>query len=393
MSSSTTPALSRQPLTGVFATVPDPRDRRGCRHRLDVVLALAAVGVLAGCRTLLAIWEHAQDLTGGQLQQLGLPQDRGIPSESTIRRALAGLDADDLDARIASWVLTRTGTIDGRRIIAVDGKTMRGAKPKNNNSGDGDDGGGGVPHLLAALDQGTGAVVAQQRVADKTSEIPALKQLLAPHDLTGAVVTADALHTQTDTAQWIRDRGADYLLTVKNNQPGLKAKLKALPWKDVPAVSGVDTSHGRRVRRTIKAVATPDWIEFPGAAQVLQVRRTRTTTKHQPDGSKKSKRTTEVVYLVCSIPPEQAPPEQVAAWIQGHWAIENRLHWVRDVTYDEDRHQLRTGSGPQVMATLRNLAISLIRTIYDDPATTSIASANRAMTRRPTKAIKLLTTP
>ncbi|WP_332881188.1 ISAs1 family transposase, partial [Actinomyces qiguomingii] len=152
-------------------------------------------------------------------------------------------------------------------MIAVDGKTMRGAKPKNNNSGDGDDGGGdgggGVPHLLAALDQESGAVVAQQRVADKTSEIPALKQLLAPHDLTGAVVTADALHTQTDTAQWIRDRGADYLLTVKNNQPSLRAKLKALPWKDVPAVSGVDCSHGRRVRRTIKAVATPDWIEFP----------------------------------------------------------------------------------------------------------------------------------
>ncbi|WP_244936761.1 ISAs1 family transposase [Actinomyces qiguomingii] len=270
---------------------------------------------------------------------------------------------------------------------------MRGAKPKNNNSGDGDDGGGdgggGAPHLLAALDQGTGAVLAQQRVQDKTSEIPALKQLLAPHDLTGAVVTADALHTQTDTAQWIRDRGADYLLTVKNNQPSLRAKLKALPWKDVPAVSGVDTSHGRRVRRTIKAVATPAWVDFPGASQVLQVRRTRTTHTR----GKNSKRSTEVVYLICSIPPEQAPPETVAAWIQGHWAIENRVHWVRDVTYDEDRHQLRTGSGPQVMATLRNLAISLIRTIYDDPTTTSIASANRAMTRRPTKAIKLLTTP
>ncbi len=121
VSSSPTAPLSRQPLTGVFKGVPDPRDRRGVRHRLDTVLALAAVGVLAGCRTLLAIWEHAQDLTGGQLRQLGLPQDRDIPSESTIGRALAGLDADDLDARIASWVLTRTGAIDGRRIIAVDG--------------------------------------------------------------------------------------------------------------------------------------------------------------------------------------------------------------------------------------------------------------------------------
>ncbi|MDO4899302.1 transposase family protein [Actinomyces sp.] len=174
--------MSRQPLTGVFATVPDPRRRRGVRHRLDAVLALAAVGVLAGCRTLLAIWEHARDLTPGQLRDLGLPQGRGVPSESTIRRALAGLDAGDFDARVASWVLTRTGTIGGRLVIAVDGKTMRGAKPKNNNSSGnadegGGDGGGGAPHLLSALDQGTGAVVAQQRVADKTSEIPALRDL------------------------------------------------------------------------------------------------------------------------------------------------------------------------------------------------------------------------
>ncbi len=91
---------------------------------------------------------------------------------------------------------------------------------------------------------------------------------------------------------------------------------------------------------------------------------------------------------------EDAQPETVAAWIRGHWGIENRVHWIRDVTYDEDRHQLRTGSGPQVMAILRNLAISLIRTTYHDPTTTTgIASANRAMTRKPSKAIRLLTTP
>lgn len=371
---------------GVFADVPDPRHRRGVRHRLDTVLALAAVGVLAGCRTLLAVWEHIADLDPGDLAELGIKEGRPLPSESTIRRALQALDADDLDARVASWMLTRTGTTGGRRVIAVDGKTMRGAK----NTG-ADDSGGVAPHLISALDQGTGVVVAQQRVAGKTSEIPALRDLLEPHDLQGTVVTADALHTQTDTAEWIRDRGADYVLTVKGNQPGLRAKLKALPWADIPAVTGVDTSHGRRVRRTIKAVQAPDWIDFPGAAQVLQIRRTRTTTKRQPDGSKKSRRTTEVVYLVCSVPMQDAQPETVAAWIQGHWAIENRLHWVRDVTYDEDNHQLRTGSGPQVMATLRNLAISLIRLAHG--TTQSITSANRAMARRPAKAIKLLTTP
>ena len=199
------------------------------RHRLDTVFALAAVGVLAGCRTLLAVWEHARDLTPGQLHELGLPQGRDIPSESTIRRALQALDSGDLDARVASWMLTRTGTIGGRRVIAVDGKTMRGAKPKNDNNNDADGGGGAAPHLLAALDQGTGAVVAQQRVADKTSEIPDLRPAGTPRPYRGRRDRRRAALTQHHTAEWIISRGADYVLTVKNNQPGLRAKLKALP--------------------------------------------------------------------------------------------------------------------------------------------------------------------
>jgi predicted transposase YbfD/YdcC len=133
--------------------------------------------------------------------------------------------------------------------------------------------------------------------------------------------------------------------------PTLRAACKNLPWKDVPAVSTTDTSHGRRVRRTIKAVQAPDWIDFPGAAQIIQLRRTRTI---------KGRKTIEVVYAICSLDMIAAPPATVATWIQGHWAIES-LHWVRDVTFHEDHHQLRTGKAPQVMATLRNTAISLIR--------------------------------
>ena len=97
----------------------------------------------------------------------------------------------------------------------------------------------------------------------------------------------------------------------------------------------------------------------------------------------------EVVYLVCSLPIEQAQPKQVAAWVQGHWGIENRLHWVRDVVFDEDRHQLRTAHGPKIMAALRNLAISLIRLVHG-PA---IVSTTRSLSRRPKRTIKLLTQP
>ena len=372
MSSSTTTALSRQPLVQALRNITDPRDRRGVRHNLSTVLSLAVTGVLAGCRSLTAIWEHATDLTGADLEALGLAAGQALPSESTIRRVLQDLDPADVDAHLRSWLCTRTGTIEGRTVIAVDGKTMRAARTSKDPA----------PHLLAALDHATGAVLTQQRVAGKSNEIPALRELLEPLDLDGVVVSADAMHTQTGTARWITRRGGHYLLTVKGNQKTLRKTLKALPWKSVPSVSSVDTGHGRRVRRTVKAIEAPAWVDFPGAAQVVQLRRTRII---------KSRKHVEVVYLICSLPMTDAQPEAIAAWIQGHWGIENRLHWVRDVIFDEDRHQLRTANGPEIMAALRNLAISLIRLFHS--AGISIASTTRSLSRQPKRAIKLLTQP
>ena len=132
---------------------------------------------------------------------------------------------------------------------------------------------------------------------------------------------------------------------------------------------------------------------FPAAAQVVQVRRTRTTKDRRSagnNGSASAKRTTvEVVYLVCPLPMGQAQPEQVAAWVRGHWKIDNRLHRVRDVILDEDHHQLRTANGPEIMAALTNLAISLIHLTHG--TRTTIASTTRSLSRQPKRAIKLLT--
>lgn len=341
MSLSPTTASVRVPLIEVFASVPDPRARRGVRHALPVVLTLAAAAVLAGSRSLLAVQEWLGEVDRDALSQLGIGPDEVLPSESTIRRTLAAVDADDLDARLGSWMATRVDPVTGQRVVAVDGKSLRGAARD-----------GTRPHLLAALDHERGVVLGQRAVADKGSEIPALKDLLAPMDLAGVVVTADALHCQRETATWLIGHGADYVLTVKGNQPTLRNTLKALPWARVPGHTYRDTRHGRKVTRTVKAVQAPTWIDWPGAAQVLQIRRTRIV-----NGRKRI----EVVYAISSVPMRQAQPKTVAAWVQGHWSIENSLHWVRDVTYDEDRHQLRAGNGPQVMATLRNTAISLLR--------------------------------
>ena len=132
MPSSATTALSRRPLKKVLEGVTDPRDRRGVRHPLTAILSLAVTGILAGCRSLTAIWEHAADLEPADLGALGPGEGRALPSESTIRRVLKDLDPAGLDARLTSWLCTRTGAIAGRRVIAVEDETMRGARTGDN---------------------------------------------------------------------------------------------------------------------------------------------------------------------------------------------------------------------------------------------------------------------
>jgi predicted transposase YbfD/YdcC len=183
-------------------------------------------------------------------------------------------------------------------------------------------------------------------VDEKSNEIPAVRDLLrAFASPASAVITTGAMHTQHDTAQVLLERGADYVMTVKANMPTLHKQLKKLPWPPVPAVSTVSADHGRRARQTIKAVLAPAWIEFHGAAQVGQLRRTVT---------KKGKKTVEVACLITS--DRDADPAAPAAWARSHRQIENRLHWVWDVTYLEDKSLVRTGNAPRVMASLRSPA-------------------------------------
>ena len=168
------------------------------------------------------------------------------PDESTFRRMFARVNADMLARGIGAWVWTRTGVLAGR-VVAIDGKTVRGARRT----------GGAAPRLVAALDHTGGTVLGQLAVAAKSNGIPAVRTLLGCFDLTGVVVTVDAMHTQHDTAQLITAAGGDYVLTVKSNQPTLYAACRSLPWAGVPAHTAVPSGYGRRARRTIKVVTAP----------------------------------------------------------------------------------------------------------------------------------------
>jgi predicted transposase YbfD/YdcC len=267
-----------------------------------------------------------------------------VPSETTIRRTLARLDATALAAAIGDWLADRDCPNRRRRAVAVDGKTLRGASGAQ----------GRQVHLLAAMDHATRAVLAQRQVDGAPGEVPGLRPLLAGLDLADVVVTADALHTHPDAAEFlITGKHAHYLFAVKANQPLLLDRCARLAWHRVPVLDRTrDHGHGRLELRTLKAV-TVHHFGFPHAAQVIQVtRRTRQLRTRRWR--------TVTIYTITSLTFEQASPARLADLIRGHWAIENDLHWVRDVTFAEDASQVRTGAGPHVMACLRNLAIGAL---------------------------------
>jgi predicted transposase YbfD/YdcC len=368
----TAQALSgaRARLLPVVAAVPGPRARRGVRHRLAVILSLAVCAVLAGARSFTAIAEWAADADQATLDALGVTGV--VPSESTFRRTLQNLDADALDDAAGGWAQQRTVPAPGaRRVIAVDGKTLRGSGVA----------GGPGRHLLAALDHAHGVVLGQVDVEAKTNEIPMFATLLDRIDLAGAVVTADALHAQRAHAKYlVTQRGAHYLITIKGNQPGLHAQLAALPWRQVPVADQArGQGHGRAERRTLKVTAVAAGLAFPHAVQALRIVRRRRQLNS-------TKWTTETVYAVTSLTAIQARPAELAAIIRGHRLIEDRLHWIRDMDYDEDRSQVRTASGPRVMASLRNLAITILRLTGE----TSIAAALRHHARRPGRPLQTI---
>ena len=359
-----------------LAKVPDPRDPRGVRHSLSSVLLTSLAAVLAGARSLAAIGEWAADAPPAVLAALGVRFDPLAgqfrpPGEATIRRVLEAVDGGELDSAVTSWLASGPGQ-PRRRAVAVDGKALRGTRHSSDD--------GQPAHLLAAIDQQAGAVLAQAAVDGKTNEISRFAPLLDQLDLAGCVVTADALHTQRKHAEYlVTNRKADYILIVKGNQPGLHAQLRALPWKTVPAAaSHRDRGHGREEVRTLQAVTVTTGLAFPCAAQALRVTR---RTRSLPSGRWR----TVTVHAVTSLAFGQAAPAELAEWIRGHWQIE-ALHHIRDVTFAEDASQVRTRSGPQVMATLRNLAITLFRQAGHH----NIAAACRHHARNATRALTTL---
>ncbi|RSM56829.1 ISAs1 family transposase, partial [Kibdelosporangium aridum] len=374
--------------------MPDPRARRGVRHSAGSLLALAAAAVLAGARSFVAIGEWIADVPQHILAALGARFDPRrqaylAPDESTVRRLAQHVDGDLLDEAIGTWLIHTTQpaapacedtTADTAErgvlpmAIAVDGKSLRGTYPRT--------GGSGV-QLLAAITHTTstpnteGIVLSQRAIRAGTSEVawfaPALDQI----DLTGLVITGDALHTTQDHAHYLHQRGAHYVFTVKESQHRLFEQLDALPWHTIPTHTSIDTSHGRTERRITQLTPLGHYLDyptitFPHATHAFLVER---YTTHHSTGNHSA----YAALGITNLPTDLAHPTHIAAYLRNHWHIENRLHWIRDVTYGEDHSRVRTGTAPRAMASFRNLAISTLR----HHGWTNIAKGLRHMARNP----------
>jgi len=283
-----------------------------------------------------------------------------------------------LERRLGAWaeqVVASHPPAPTEAAVALDGKTLRGSRKQ---------GAPGV-HLLSALSHHVGLTLAQQAVSDKTNEITQVEAVLRQLVLPGRVFTMDALLTQRHVAQAIVDGGGDYVMIVKANQPQLHADIELVftlpPAGDPqPSARTVDIGHGRIEQRNLTTsealVGQNDW---PGLAQVFEIGRHVITKK---TGEER----VEVVYGVTSLRPERVTPGQLLAFVRGHWHIENKSHWVRDVTFDEDRSQVRCGNIPQVMAALRNTTIGVLRWAGH----TNIAAACRQLAAQPAQALALI---
>lgn len=371
-----------RPLIEVLAEFPDFRSNHGKRHSLAAILALACSAMLCGYRSYTAIAEWGRHYGADLVRALGFTHRP--PCAATLHTVFRGMDRERFEAQLGAWaegLLGEPPAPEGGAdtiadAIAIDGKALRGSQKQ----------GAAGAHLLSALAHRVGLTLAQQAVDDKTNEIPVALDLLRHMVLEGRIVTMDALLTQRQIAQHIVDVGGDYVMVVKANQPQLLEDIQTV-FALAPIVgecrtvaATLDLGHGRIEQRGLQtSPVLAGYSQWPGLAQVFQLER-------QVIIKKTGEVREEVVAGVTSLTPERADAARLLALVRGHWHIENQSHWVRDVTFDEDRSQVRCGSIPQVMAALRNTVIGLMRWAGH----TNMAAACRRFAAQPRAALHLI---
>lgn len=343
--------LPKISLTRLFEDMDDPRVVGRCTYPLVEVVLIGICAVLCGAETWTEVEEFGESKRGWLATFLKLEQ--GIPSHDTFRRVFSLLPAVSFETRFREWV-EATFRVESGQVIAIDGKTVRGAGLR-------------ALHLVSAWAHRSGIVLGQRKVDEKSNEITAIPQLLEDLYLAGSIVTLDAMGTQTAIAQKIIDRKADYVLALKGNHGQLHTDVQEwFAWasqqqfRDMPHsyAQTVNKNHGRIEMRQCWALSDPRAFEvirhhdgWAGLQSIVMVKRERRPLDNQPTQP-------ESVYFISSLPPDA---ELLLSAIRAHWSIENNLHWSLDVVFHEDDARLRVLNGAENFAILRRFALNLLK--------------------------------
>ncbi|MFN4088154.1 MAG: ISAs1 family transposase [Alphaproteobacteria bacterium] len=332
----------------ILREIPDPRHGNAQRHDLLDILTIALVASVCGAESCVDFAEFAEDREPLLREFLSL--ENGLPSHDTFSRVFRMLDPAAFGRTFEAF-LTDLGA-DGAGVLAIDGKTLRRSF---------DRAAARSPlHVVTAFGAQARLSFGQRAVAPGENEITAARALLATLTLDGALVTGDALHAQAETARLVLDRGGDWLFALKANRPAMLGEVAAFfadPPEPLETFETVDADHGRIETRRHRVTHCVDWLfgdraepdapRMPGLATLACVEATR-------DGGPPSTR-----YYLSSA---RLTAERFARAVRSHWAIENSLHWVLDVTFDEDGARNRADNGPENLAILRRLTLNLLRT-------------------------------
>lgn len=333
------------PLAKHLECITDPR-RHNVRHEVGDIIMIALCAVVSGADSWTQVAEYGRSKKQWFKEFLPLPN--GIPSHDTFGRLFARLDPHIFQDFFSRWIQDISDSIKNKT-VAIDGKTLRGSHDKIN--------GKTAIHMLSAWFTEAGLVLGQIKTKDKSNEITAIPELIKSLNLQGAVVTIDAMGCQKKITSAIVDQKADYTIQVKGNQKNLYQDI-ALFFQE-PAnepfdyFETIDGDHGRIETRKYFTTDQTDWIE--AKEQWAGLKTIAMATRQRDVNGVTSK---ESSYFISSLENDAA---NIAASIRDHWGIENGLHWCLDVSFREDLCRVRTDYAPENFATLRHIAINMLK--------------------------------